>query len=378
MTYLAPDPPLTLADLVGLVRARSPLPRTGEGLGEGDLSSPTDYWFATGRAALLAGLRALRIGPGDEVLLPSYLCESVVTPVQAVGATPAFYPVGRDFTVDPALVDRAVGPRTRAVVVIHYLGVPGPVESLRDLCQRRGVALIEDCAHALYSRHGDTPLGSYGDLAIFSPWKSLPLPDGGLLVLNRPDLAARVPAERPSVRQTAFRLAYRALGTFEQAIGWSPRLALLQRPGLRRSLHEQVSAGPVIMEAGSAVAGRLMRGARPSFVVGRRRRNIARLLEVCQDLTWATPVFRSLPDGVCPLGLPLVAEDRDRWRDALLRHGVNVRTYWERLPSAVDIDRFPDAAWLRDRILVLPVHQRLPSGGVEWLARLLPTLPERT
>jgi dTDP-4-amino-4,6-dideoxygalactose transaminase len=374
VTYLAPDPPLTLADLVGLVRAGSPLPRTWEG----DLSSPIDYWFATGRAALLAGSRALGIGPGDEVLLPAYLCESVVTPVQAVGAIPTFYPVGRDFAVDPALVDRAVGPQTRAVVVIHYLGFPGPIEGIRDLCRRRGVALIEDCAHALYSRHGTTPLGSYGDLAIFSPWKSLPLPDGGLLVLNRPDLAARVPAERPSARQTAFRLAYRSLGMFEQVLGWSPRLALLQRPGLRRSMHEQVSAGPVAMEAGSAVAGRLMRGARPSFVVGRRRRNFARLLEVCQDLTWAEPVFRSLPDGVCPLGLPLVAEDRDRWRDALLKLGVNVRTYWEQLPSAVDIGRFPDAAWLRDRILVLPVHQGLPSGGVEWLARLLPTLPERT
>jgi hypothetical protein len=112
--------------------------------------------------------------------------------------------------------------------------------------------------------------------------------------------------------------------------------------------------------------------------VGRRRRHFARLLEVCHNLTWAEPVVHSLPAGACPLGLPLVAEDRDRWRDSLLRHGVNVRTYWEQLPSAVDTDRFPDAAWLRDRILVLPVHQGLPSGGVEWLARLLPTLPERT
>jgi perosamine synthetase len=89
-------------------------------------------------------------------------------------------------------------------------------------------------------------------------------------------------------------------------------------------------------------------------------------------------VFRELPEGVCPLGLPLVAEDRDCWRDRLLRRGVNVRTYWEQLPSAVETDRFLDAAWLRDRILVLPVHQGLPSESVEWLARMLPTLPERT
>ena len=62
----------------------------------------------------------------------------------------------------------------------------------------------------------------------------------------------------------------------------------------------------------------------------------------------------------------------------LLALGVNVRTYWEHLPPQVDIRPFPDAAWLRDRILVLPTHQGLPSEWVEWLARLLPTLSERT
>ena len=65
-------------------------------------------------------------------------------------------------------------------------------------------------------------------------------------------------------------------------------------------------------------------------------------------------------------------------RDALLNRGVNVRTYWEHLPPAVDPERFPEAAWLRDRILVLPVHQGLTNEGVEWLARLLLTLGKLT
>ena len=68
MIYLAPDPPLTLADLAGLARPVSDL-----------VGVPDAHWFASGRAALLAGLRALGIGADDEVLLPSYLCESVVT-----------------------------------------------------------------------------------------------------------------------------------------------------------------------------------------------------------------------------------------------------------------------------------------------------------
>jgi len=365
--YLAPDPPLTLFDLPSLVRA-----------GREHDAAPDGLFFASGRAALLAGLRALGIGAGDEVLLPAYLCESVVTPVVAVRARPVFFPVGKGFDVDLAAIEAAIGPRTRAVVLIHYLGFPGPVEAVREVCRRRGVALIEDCAHALFSRDGDHLLGSFGDLAIFSPWKSLPLPDGGLLRVNRPDLRPSVPAQGVPARRTAAKLAYRALGGVEQLVGWSPRLALLQRQALRKSLHDQVSAGPVELLAGSDVARRLLRGASAAHVAGRRRRNFARLLDVCHNLAWAQPVFHTLSEGVCPLGLPLVAEDRDGWRDQLLRRGVNVRTYWEQLPPAVDPAHFPDAAWLRDRILVLPVHQGLPSDGVEWLARLLPSLSERT
>ncbi|MCC6173793.1 MAG: DegT/DnrJ/EryC1/StrS aminotransferase family protein [Chloroflexi bacterium] len=364
MPYLAPDPPLTPLDLSGITR------RCDDPTGE------RARFYGSGRAALQAGLGALGLGDGDEVLLPAYLCESVVSPVLGVGARPTFYPVGRRLDVDVRDVEAAIDARTRAVVLIHYLGFPGPVEEVASLCERRGIVLIEDCAHALYSRLGDRPLGSFGALAIFSPWKSLPLPDGGSLVLNRPGLDATAPARRPGAARTARRLAYRALGTVEQAVGWSPRLALLQRPGMRRGLHDRSSGAPVEMAAGSEAAWRLLRAANAERIVARRRRNYARLLDACRSLSWARPIFSSLPPGVCPLGLPLVAEDRDRWRDTLLRRGVNVRTYWEHLPQEVDLERYPDARWLRDRILILPVHQRLPSDGLEWLARLLPSLGE--
>jgi len=361
--YLAPDPPLTPGSLAAALQSAD-----GADLGRADL------FFSSGRGALLAGLHALGVGPGDDVLLPAYLCESVVTPVETVGARPVYFPTSRNLDVDPAAVEVAITPRTRAVVLIHYFGFPGPVEAVRAVCQRRGIALIEDCAHALYSRLGDRALGTFGDLAIFSPWKSLPLPDGGLLVLNRPDLTATVPDEQPAILRTAVRLAYRSLGSVEQAIGWSPRLRLLRRSDLRRDLHQRVSAGPVDVLRGSSVAWRLLAGTRAAWVVGPRRRNYARLLSVCRDLRWARPLFEDLPDGVCPLGFPLVAEDRDRWRDRLLEHGINVRTYWEHLPPSVDLAQFPDAAWLSDRILVLPTHQALPSGASSWLARTLQRL----
>jgi dTDP-4-amino-4,6-dideoxygalactose transaminase len=354
---------LTLGVLSGITRPGDGADAWGDAL-----------FFGSGRVALLAGLAALGVAADDEVLLPSYLCESAVTPVETIGARPIVYPVSRTLGVDPAALEATIGPQARAVVLIHYFGFPGPVEEVRAICERRGLALVEDCAHALYSRLGDRPLGSFGDLAIFSPWKSLPLPDGGLLAVNRPGLRPIMPTARPALTRTGVRLAYRALGAVEQAVGWSPRTWLLTRSGLRRVMHERVSAGPIEIVAGSAVSWRLLRRARRAHVVGRRRRHYARLLDACRTLDWATPLSPSLPDGVCPLGLPLVVEERDRFRDRLLSLGVNVRTYWEHLPPQVDLARYPDAAWLRDRILVLPTHQGLPSESVEWLARRLPRL----
>ena len=371
--YLPPDAPLTPRDLSGITRP-------GRAAAIPGLEGRRTSLFSTGRAALWSLLRRLEVGAGDEVLLPAYLCESVVSPVQAVGGVPRFYPVGRDLGVDSTAIESLVGERTRAVGVIHYLGFPGPVGPLQELCARRGVALVEDCAHALFSRLGDRTLGSFGDAAIFSPWKSLPLPDGGALVVNRPDLSVPSPDARPRAARTVARLGYRALGGVEAALGWSPRLALLRRSGLRRTLHDRTSGAPVDVEGASELARRMLAGVSPERarrIVARRRANYSRLHAAMTGLAWARPLFDSLPEGVCPLGLPLVAEDRDRWRDRLLARGVNVRTYWEQLPAAVDLDQHRDAAWLRDRILILPVHQGLTDRQVAWLARVLTTLDRR-
>ncbi len=370
MPYLCADPPLTVRDLSGFGA------RLGGG-GVGHQIPGRTVFFNSGRAALWGALRALGVGRGDRVLLPAYLCQSVVSPVLTLGAAADFYPIDRNLGPDLTALEASVGPATRAIVLIHYFGFAGPVRALQRLCERRNVALIEDCAHALFSRHGERLLGSFGAAAIFSPWKSLPLPDGGILAINRPDLEMPELGAAAPWTTTLARLAYRALGTVEMAAGWSPRLALLQRPGLRHDLHDRTSRAAVRVQRGSSVAWRLLGLAQPEGVVARRREHWSRLLEASSNLSWGRPLFGRLPEGVCPLGFPLVVEERDRWRDRLLSIGVNVRTYWEHLPSIVATDRFPDAAWLRDRILVLPVHQGLRSSQVAWLAETLPTLSRR-
>ena len=147
-------------------------------------SAPQSRWYLLGRNALWHGLRSLRLDEGDEVLVPAYNSGAEVAAIVAAGLSPRFFGICRDLTPDIADMQSAVSRRTRAVLSIHYFGFPQPLSELTAFCARNGLLLIEDCAPALFSCLESQPLGSTGILSMFSPHKTLPLPHGGLLVVN--------------------------------------------------------------------------------------------------------------------------------------------------------------------------------------------------
>lgn len=124
---------------------------------------------SSGRSALYTLLKSLQIKRGDEVILQAFTCLAVPEPILWTGATPVYADMApRRFTIDIDDVRKKITPRTRAIVVQHTFGIPGPVKELRQLAQERGIYLIEDCAHSLGSTLAGQPLGTFGDAAIFS------------------------------------------------------------------------------------------------------------------------------------------------------------------------------------------------------------------
>src|ERR1017187_5125464 len=105
----------------------------------------------SGRSAIRAAAWGLGLREGDEVLLPAYCCGVEITSLRACGVNTRLLPIGRDLVLDPADVRSAIGPRTRAIYVIHYFGHPQPLTELREIADRSGLRLIEDCALALLS-----------------------------------------------------------------------------------------------------------------------------------------------------------------------------------------------------------------------------------
>jgi hypothetical protein len=153
-------------------------------------------YYSLGRHALIAALQILDVGPGDIVALPEFICRDLLASVASVGASVAFYPVGpkMELACPPSELRGA-----KAVLVVNYFGFPQNMQPFKHIANEEGITLIEDNAHGFLSRDADNvPLGRRTELGIFSLRKSVPLVNGGALVVNSDSLAARLPEQLPA------------------------------------------------------------------------------------------------------------------------------------------------------------------------------------
>lgn len=144
--------------------------------------------------ALHLALHALGVGPGDEVVVPSFSFIATANCVKYVGAEPVFADVDEtDGNVTVATIEPLLTPRTRAVIVVHQGGMPADVEPMRDLCGRRGITLVEDAACAAGSLYRGAPVGVGAAVAAWSfhPRKLLTTGEGGMLTTDEAQLAVR-------------------------------------------------------------------------------------------------------------------------------------------------------------------------------------------
>ncbi|ADP69705.1 Glutamine--scyllo-inositol transaminase [Rhodomicrobium vannielii ATCC 17100] len=186
---------------------------------------------ANGLDALILALRALDIGPGDEVIVPSNTYIATWLAVTAVGARPV--PVEPDpatHNIDPARIAAAITPATKALLPVHLYGQPADLDPILALARQRGIAVIEDAAQAHGARYKGRRIGAHGDVVCWSfyPGKNLgALGDGGAITTNSADLADRIRV----LRNYGSRLKYR-----NEVQGANSRLDPIQAAVLRAKL----------------------------------------------------------------------------------------------------------------------------------------------
>src|SRR5438093_7758928 len=192
---------------------------------------PYGIGCASGTDALLLSLRALGIGPGDEVVTTAYSFFASAGAVANAGATPVFVDIDpRTYNIDPHRLEAAVTPRTKAVIVVHLFGQCCDLTAVQAVCQKRQVWLIEDAAQAIGSEWEGKRAGSVGDLGCFSffPSKNLGAAgDGGMVVTRNADYADRVRL----LREHGSRPKY-----YHAIVGTNSRLDALQAAILRVKL----------------------------------------------------------------------------------------------------------------------------------------------
>lgn len=188
---------------------------------------------ANGLDALILILRAMGIGPGDEVIVPSNTYIATWLAVSHVGATPVpVEPNSRTYNLDPFLIEDAINDNTKAIMVVHLYGKPAEMDEINQIANKFNIKVIEDCAQAHGALYKGRPVGSLGDAAGFSfyPGKNLgAMGDAGAVVSNDEDLMRRVNILRNYGSQKKYH---------NEVIGYNSRLDELQAAFLRVKLQK--------------------------------------------------------------------------------------------------------------------------------------------
>ena len=146
-------------------------------------------------AGLHLALEAIGIGPGDEVILPSYTFTATAEVVRYLGAVPVMVDVlDQNFNIDPVAVEAAITPRTRAIMPVHFAGLSCDMDALLAIAQRHGLKVVEDAAHALPTTWAGRNIGTLGsDVTVFSFYanKTMTTGEGGMVVTRNPEIAKR-------------------------------------------------------------------------------------------------------------------------------------------------------------------------------------------
>ena len=146
----------------------------------------------SGTSALHLSLRALGIGEGDEVIVPSFAFIAVANGVRHEGATPIFVDIDPDtLNLDPSRIESAITLRTKAIIVVHTFGCPADLEVILEIARRRGLRVVEDACEAIGAEYNGRRVGTFGDAAIFSfyPNKQITTGEGGVVVTQNPEMS---------------------------------------------------------------------------------------------------------------------------------------------------------------------------------------------
>jgi dTDP-4-amino-4,6-dideoxygalactose transaminase len=355
------------------------------------LDLPGAMLTSSGRAAIALALRSLGLRNGDRVLVPTYHCPTMVAPIVAAGAKPAFYPI--DATGAPWL--EAIENTTknvRAMIVAHYFGLPQPMSRVRDFCDERGIVMIEDCAHTMFGEVEGRPAGSFGDFAIASLTKFFPTTDGGCLVAKDPGWPGAV-LHRRTVRDevkaaanaiemgvqrqrlpgvnTLLGAAFEIAGRLSKAkAGHGGDASICANNAIPRDWLEDFADDAIAWRQPSKWTRWTVRHVHRERIIVNRRRNYVEFARLMENLPGTHALVPNLPHSCAPYVFPLWVDEPERTYQRVRAAGIPVFRWdelWSSTPTLVGDSGFQ---W-STHIFQLGCHQDLRTTDIAQMAEAL-------
>jgi perosamine synthetase len=324
--------------------------------------------LSSGMAALHLAYWQLGIGPGDEVLVAAQTHVATAHAVEAVGATPVFIDCEPNTgNIDPTLIEAAITPKTRAIGLVHFLGIPCDMDAIMSIAEKHRLYVIEDCALAVGARYRGKHVGLFGHAACFSfyPVKHITTGDGGMFVSKLPELAQKVGKARAFGVDRSF--AERSIpGMYDV-----PTLGINYR----------------LSDINCSIGRQQLR--RLDEILRRRADNFAvlklRLSGIANTTVLDAGDSRSLNSHYCmsivlegPLG-----NSRDAVVGRLKQMGVGTSVYYPhpiprltyyREKYGLDCARYPEAARISDQSIALPVGPHLSPDDLTYISDTIETV----
>ena len=342
-------------------------------------SGSSSYALYMARNSIYHAVRLLGIRPGQTVLLPAYVCETAVEPLIEARVKVEFYAMTRNCEIDYDDLTARITANTAAVLAVHYFGFPTTIEKLRALCDERGIALIEDCAHVLFDRIHDRPLGTFGDASMFSWRKFLPVFDGSTLRINNRgnDMNLDLHNVPLSIQARSTKHAIANVPVVGRTLRTLKRI-LVRRAAPTAS--ETASARPPQVDAYETNTDHftlsnadfaMTWASRHSLgysdfvaIAAARRTNFAVLWSQLNNTSGVTPLHSKPPPEGGPWVFPLIFGEHHDAHKTIRKLGVPAVAWDGVRPSRLS-QAFPDADFLYHHLVFLPVHQSLDEVHLE-------------
>jgi len=295
------------------------------------------------------------------VWMPSFHCGMEVRAAVDAGLTPRYYRLRGDLSIDEDDLAMRLRESPGPVLLIHYFGFAQPA------APRIAAPVVEDCSHAFLSRDGDVAVGTHGVAAAFSLYKTCGTAEGGAMRTALATVAPRMPLVAWDAEVAAARKRRRdARGAGVAVDDLARRLETRVEVSWRRIFEGPWRYGEGISRLSLALVERMD----PCEIVERRRANYVRLLELVA-LEQGDPVFAALPEGCCPLYLPLFVRDRTAVMLRMQSRGVEPFVFGLFHHPTLPVDEFPESKRMREEILCLPIHHQLGERELRRVAEAM-------